>query len=59
MLSANVNPWLYDVLVEVGKVTGADCLINTSLNGRGFPICNSFDDAAREMAGFKIQIVTF
>lgn len=48
VLYPNDNPWLYELLVEIGKLTGAECLINTSLNGPGAPICNSVADVKRE-----------
>jgi len=53
------NPWLYEVLVNIGKLTGAECLINTSLNGKGRPICNTLADATSEFANTKVRIVSF
>jgi predicted NodU family carbamoyl transferase len=47
------------MLVEVGKLTGVECLINTSLNGRGRPICNTFTDVRQEFAGTGVRIVNF
>jgi len=51
------NPWLFDVLVEVGKKTGAECLINTSLNGPGKPIANTADDVTNEMDISEFELV--
>lgn len=57
VLSRETNPWLYDVLVEFGKLYGAECLINTSLNCRGKPIVNTFADANREFKGLPVRLV--
>lgn len=48
VVSKNKDPWLHDLLVEYGKLSGHECLINTSLNGKNKPICNSFDDALED-----------
>jgi carbamoyltransferase len=32
------DPWLYELLLEMGKITGYPILVNTSFNGRGEPI---------------------
>jgi carbamoyltransferase len=53
------HPWLYELLTEVGKLTGAECLINTSLNGRGRPICNVSSDVTNELDLKTIQVVNF
>jgi carbamoyltransferase len=58
VVSAKKDPWLHDLLVEVGKRTGFECLINTSLNVAGKPICNNFDDVRREMRGFPVEFVS-
>jgi len=39
------DPWLHELLVEYGRITGSECIINTSLNGPGKPICNTYSDA--------------
>lgn len=57
VLSRDGNPWLYDVLVAVGKKTGAECLINTSLNGPGRPIANTADDVRAEMDTGLFELV--
>ncbi|MCF7865430.1 MAG: hypothetical protein K9M11_02920 [Candidatus Pacebacteria bacterium] len=57
VLERKDNPWLYDVLVEVGKKTGAECLINTSLNGPGKPISNTIDDVKNEMDTSKFELI--
>jgi carbamoyltransferase len=49
VLEYDDNPVLYELLVEVGKLTGSECLINTSLNGPGKPIVNTLADAEKEM----------
>jgi len=59
VLSYVDNPWLYETLVEVGKKTGAECLINTSLNGRGKPIVNSVNDVHREMETKYFRLISF
>jgi predicted NodU family carbamoyl transferase len=59
VLNPQINPWLYDVLCEVGKKTGAECLINTSLNGRGSPICNTLAEAQKELNGKNILFTRF
>jgi len=50
------DPWLYDLLVEFGKKSGVECLINTSLN-KNAPICNTFSDAKNDFNGSDIQIL--
>ncbi len=57
VLERKDNPWLYDVLVEVGKKTGAECLINTSLNGPGKPISNTLEDVKKEMDTSLFQLI--
>ena len=39
------DPWLHELLVEYGKLSGHECFINTSLNGKNKPICNDLKDA--------------
>jgi len=57
VLERKDNPWLYDVLIEVGKKTGAECLINTSLNGPGKPISNTAEDARKEMDTSLFELI--
>jgi len=59
VLRPDDHPWLYETLVEIGKITGAECLINTSLNVRGRPICNTLADFTSEFSGTKIRAVSF
>ena len=44
------DPWLYDLLVEFGKLYGVECLVNTSLNGPGKPICHTIADARHDFS---------
>ncbi len=39
------NPWLHEVLVEVGKQTGYPILLNTSFNSKGKPLLNKASTA--------------
>lgn len=59
VLEHDDNPWLYETLVEMGKFSGVECLINTSLNGKGRPICNTVADAKKEFAGLPVKLVYF
>ena len=43
-LKREVNPELYDLIEEFYKKTGIPCLINTSLNGKGEPIVETYED---------------
>lgn len=52
------DPWLHELLVEYGRITGHECLINTSLNGPGKPICNTYEDAVEDFANKDIKIVS-
>jgi carbamoyltransferase len=52
------DPWLHSLLVEYGKLTGHECMINTSLNGKGKPICNTYQDAIDDFEGKDIKIVS-
>jgi predicted NodU family carbamoyl transferase len=52
------DPWMHDLLVKVGKLTGVECLINTSLNAKNKPICNTYEDARRELRGTEVEIVS-
>ncbi len=52
------DKWLHELLTEVGKETGFECLINTSLNGPGKPICNTFTDAKNDFKGRDIKLIS-
>jgi carbamoyltransferase len=52
------DPWLHELLVEYGKLTGSECLINTSLNGPGKPICNTYSDALSEFKDKDIELIS-
>lgn len=51
------DPWMHRLLTHYGEITGHECMINTSLNGPGKPICNSYEDAAADMRGKDVEIV--
>lgn len=44
-LRRDQNPRMYDVLVEFDRLTGCPMLLNTSLNIRGEPLVNDWQDA--------------
>lgn len=48
-LKREVNPELYDLIDAYYKKTGIPLLINTSLNGKGEPIIETFDNLLRFM----------
>jgi predicted NodU family carbamoyl transferase len=50
------DPWLYELLEEFGKLTGVECLINTSLNGPGMPICHTLKDAQDDFGDTKVVL---
>jgi len=52
------DPWLHELLVEYGRITGSECLINTSLNGPGKPICNTYSDALEDFKDKDIELVS-
>lgn len=52
------DPWLHELLVEYGKITGSECLINTSLNGPGKPICNTYNDALEDFKNKDIELIS-
>lgn len=54
----NDDPWLYDLLVEYKKITGHGCLINTSLNAKNMPICNTYNDALNDFKNKKLNIIS-
>ena len=52
------DPWLHELLVEYGRLSGVECIINTSLNKNRKPICNTWEDARREMRGKDLELVS-
>lgn len=53
------NPRYYDLLKEVGKLTGKSILLNTSLNIMGEPILETIEDAHRFMENSVIKYLVF
>lgn len=51
------DPFMHELLVEYSRTSGHQCLINTSLNGRGRPICNTYEDAVSDMQNKDITLV--
>jgi len=47
--------FLHELLVEVGKLTGYEVLINTSFNTKGRPIINDIDEAFDLLDGSEID----
>ena len=45
ILSKNINPNLYELLVSFSKKTKRGGLLNTSFNLHGYPIVNTYKDA--------------
>ena len=45
-VSRKTNPAYYDLIQHFGKLTGVDCVLNTSFNIRGEPIVNTPEEAA-------------
>jgi carbamoyltransferase len=56
-LKENANPVVYGLLKEFGKISGYECLINTSFNVRGEPIVDTALDALRCFATTGIDIL--
>lgn len=52
------DPWLHSLLVNYGKLSGHECFINTSLNGKGKPICNIFEDAVEDFKNKDVKIIS-
>ena len=55
---AQDDPWLYTMLQEYEALTGHPVLINTSLNGKGKPICNTLQDAQEDMKGKSVDLIS-
>jgi len=45
-VSRKTNPAYYDLIQHFGRLTGVDCVLNTSFNIRGEPIVNTPEEAA-------------
>lgn len=58
VVSRDEDPWLHELLCEFGRLTGHECLVNTSLNAKGRSLCNTFKDAVDDMRGRGIEIVS-
>lgn len=58
VVSKRDDPWLHELLVAYGEKSGVQCLINTSLNKKGKPICNTYEDAAEEMNLRHLELVS-
>ena len=41
------NPYYYNIIKEFSKISGCDCIVNTSFNVRGEPIVCTPEDAYR------------
>ena len=52
------DPWFHELLSEFGRMSGHECLINTSLNKAGMPICDTYEDAVSDMEGKDVEIVS-
>jgi carbamoyltransferase len=46
-VNENQNPRYYRLIKEFGRITGVDCVLNTSFNIRGEPIINTVDEAIK------------
>lgn len=46
-VNENDNPYYYNVIKEFSKISGCDCIVNTSFNVRGEPIVCTPEDAYR------------
>jgi carbamoyltransferase len=58
VVSKKDDPWLHELLVECENLIGHPCLINTSLNSKGKPICNTLDDATEDFEGKNIELIS-
>jgi len=47
IIERETNPLYYDIIIEYGKITGINCLINTSFNLHEEPIVESPEDAIK------------
>lgn len=51
--------WVFDLLKEFGKITGAEILMNTSFNEKGHPLINDLEEAYRIFAESDLDGVIF
>lgn len=58
VVTESSDKWMYNLLVEFGKLSGVECLINTSLNRNG-PICNTYADAKNDFINQNIELYNF
>ena len=56
-VSANDNPDFHRLLVEVGKTTGREMVLNTSFNVKGQPIVNTPEEAIETFLGTGIEFL--
>jgi carbamoyltransferase len=57
-VNAQQHPGLYKVLKKFYELTGVPVLLNTSLNIKGQPIINDFDDVLAWQSHYKSRIIT-
>lgn len=57
LLKRVVNPVLYDLIKEFGKITGIYALVNTSFNLKGQPIVNTYKEAYETFLSSGIDIL--
>lgn len=55
-LNRNQNPMIYELLEQFYKRTGCPILLNTSLNIKGEPLVDSWEDARRFQSKYNVQI---
>jgi carbamoyltransferase len=59
MLRREDNPGYYDILVEMGRLTGFECVMNTSLNLHGEAIVESPMDAISTLERSELDVLLF
>ena len=57
MVSRQINPHFYDVLIEFEKITGIPVVLNTSFNVQGEPIVCSPSDAVRTFYSCGLDVL--
>lgn len=57
-VNSNQNPGLYKVLSEWNKITGVPILLNTSLNIKGQPLLNDYNDILNWQNTYGTKILT-
>lgn len=55
-LSQDQNPVFYDLLSKWHTITGCPMLLNTSLNVKGEPLVNTWEDALRFQEHYGVQV---